>query len=76
MILPSKTIKPVDSLFCISSYILNELGDEALTVDEIFIKMEESYPKKISIELLLLCLNYLFIIGKLESSNETVKIKF
>lgn len=76
MILPSKTIKPIDSLFCISSYVLHEIGIETLTVDEIFIKIEKSYPKKINIETLLLCLNYLFIIGKLEGSDETIKAKF
>jgi len=75
MILPTKTIKPVDSLFCISSYIIEEAKEERLTVDEIHEKINQSYPKTISIETVLLCLNYLFIIGKLERINETVKIK-
>lgn len=76
MILPTKTIKPVDSLFCISSYILDAMQDNELSVDEIVEKLDESYPKKITIDVVLLCLNYLFIIGKLESHNETIKIKF
>ncbi len=76
MILPTKTIKPVDSLFCISSYIVDALEDKALSVDEIAEKLDKSYPKKITIEVVLLCLNYLFIIGKLEAHNETVNITF
>ncbi len=76
MILPSKTIKPVDSLFCISSYIIEEMGTKELAVDEIHKKLMVSYPKAVSIETLLLCLNYLYIIGKLENNNEVIKIKF
>ena len=75
MILPTKTIKPVDALFCISSYIIDAAVGKELTVDEIHEKVNKSYPKGISIEILLLCLNFLFIIGKLENSNETIKIK-
>lgn len=76
MILPTKTIKPVDSLFCISSYIVDALQDKALSVDEIAEKIDKTYPKKITIEVILLCLDYLFIIGKLESHHETINIKF
>ncbi len=75
MILPSKTIKPVDSLFCISSYVVKEIVNEWLTVDEIHEKINKTYPKAVSIESLLLCLDYLFIIGKLEKNNEAIKIK-
>lgn len=75
MILPSKTIKPVDSLLYISSFVIKEMGNESLTVDEVLTKVNRSIQKKISIETLLLCFNYLYVVGKLESDNETVKIK-
>ncbi len=75
MILPTKSIKSVDSLFCISSCIIEVTGDQELTIDEIHERINQSYPKKINIEILLMCLNFLFIIGKLERNNETIKIK-
>jgi hypothetical protein len=76
MILPNKTIRPVDSLLYISSYVIKVLENKELAVDEVYEKVKILYPKKISIETLLLCLNYLYVIGKLEHQNETVKIKF
>lgn len=75
MILPSKTIRPVDSLFCISSYIVEAIGETESTIDDIFETINNSYPKSISIDIIILCLDYLYIIGKLECVNETVKIK-
>ncbi len=75
MILPTKTIKPIDSLFCISSYIIEEALDHSSTFDEIYEKIKKSYPKEISIETMLLCLDYLFIVGKLEIKDEVIKIK-
>jgi hypothetical protein len=75
MILPSKTIKPVDSLIYISSHIIREMGHGSHSIDEVLAKVNKSIPKKISIETLLLCFNYLYIIGKLENEHETVKIK-
>lgn len=76
MILPSKTIKPVDSLLYISSFVIKKMGNESLTVDEVLTRVNQSIQKKISIETLLLCFNYLYVVGKLESNDETVKIKF
>lgn len=75
MILPTKTIKPVDSLFCISSFILDEASGNELSIDELHEKMRNSYPKIISIETLILCIDYLFIVGKLEMENEVINIK-
>lgn len=75
MILPTKTLKPVDSLFCISSYILKDLRHQELTLDDILQRLNQSYPKEISIETVLLCLNYLFIVGQIESDHEIIKIK-
>ena len=75
MILPSKTVKPIDSLFCISSYVVKVIGNKWLSIDEIHENINRAYPKSVSIETLLLCLDYLFIIGKLERNNEVIKIK-
>lgn len=76
MILPNKMVKPVDSLFCISSYIVREISSEGVDVDELHEKINRVYPKRVSIETVILCLDYLFLIGKVEFVNETNKIKF
>lgn len=75
MILPNKTIKPADSLLYISSYVIKILEHKELSIDDVYENIRNIYPKKISIETLLLCLSYLYIIGKLEHQNETIKIK-
>jgi len=75
MIMPNKIIKPVDCLFCISAYVVDEAKNKSMTIDDIYKKINQTYPKPISIETLLLCLNYLFIIGKLENNDEVIKIK-
>lgn len=75
MILPTKSIKPVDSLFCISSFIIEILKDGALAVDEVHRKLMSNYPKIISIETVISSINFLYIIGKVEMENETIKIK-
>jgi hypothetical protein len=75
MILPTRSIKPIDSLFCIASYIIEEAKNKELTLDEIHKRLLKSYPKVITIETVILCINYLYIIGKLETQNEIIKIK-
>jgi hypothetical protein len=75
MILPTKSIKPIDSLFCISSYIIELAKGEQLTLDAIHTRLLDSYPKTVSIETVILCINYLYMIGKLEADNEIIKIK-
>ncbi|BCE03556.1 ABC-three component system middle component 6 [Marinicellulosiphila megalodicopiae] len=76
MILPNKSIQPIDSLFCISSYIIDLAKHKDFTVDCIHSELLKTYPKKISIETIIHCINYLYIIGKLEVQDEIIKIKF
>jgi hypothetical protein len=75
MILPTKSIKPIDSLFCISSYIIELACNEQLTIDGIHSQLKNTYPAVITIETVILCINYLYIVGKLETDNEIIKIK-
>ncbi len=76
MLMPNKIVKPVDSLFSIAAYILKVLNDKKdLNVDNLHQELNLIYYKEISIEKLLLSLNFLFIIDKVESVNETIKIK-
>ena len=76
MIMPSKTVKPIDSLMNISSYIIKGLLEKKLTIDEILDYVNKKHYKKISIEKLLLCLDFLYMIDKIEIKNEAIKIKF
>lgn len=76
MIVPSKTVKPVDSIFCISAYIVQVLKNEDVDFDDLLDLVNQSYPKPVTIEKLQLCLDFLYIIGKLELTDETFKAVF
>ena len=73
--MPTKSIKPVDSLYCIAAYIVDIAKSAQLTVDEIHERLNEAYPVNVTIENVILCLDFLYIIGKVELNNETINIK-
>jgi microsomal dipeptidase-like Zn-dependent dipeptidase len=73
MILPNKVIKPIDSLLTIGAYVLNIVEKNDSTIDEIVKQINKIYPKKISIEKVLLCLDFLYATGKIELNNHKVK---
>lgn len=74
MIMPTKIIQPVDSLISISSVVLDILKNEAMPLDDLLDRLNEKYYKKISIEKLILCIDFLYIINKVESNDETITI--
>ena len=74
MIMPTKIIQPVDSLIGISSFVLDILKKESMSLDDLLDTLNEQYFKKISIEKLILCIDFLYIINKIESENETITI--
>lgn len=75
MIMPSKIIKPIDSLLCIAAYVIDALNvKESTEFDELLDRLNQDYPKEISVERLQQCLDFLFIINKLEVDSETYKI--
>lgn len=74
MIMPTKIIQPVDSLISISSFVLDILKKESMFLDDLLDRLNEQYYKKISIEKLILCIDFLYIINKIESENETITI--
>ncbi|EHU5127063.1 hypothetical protein RAX57_003069 [Vibrio parahaemolyticus] len=77
MILPTKVLKPVDSLYCISAYVVEILqGTDGVDFDALLDELNHVYPIEISIEKLQYCLDFLFILGKLELENETLKAVF
>ena len=71
MIMPSKIIKPSQSLFYKSLLILKELKTQSCPI-EIFYTLQEFMSAKDFI----LCLNYLFIIGEITTlsfNEETIE---
>lgn len=74
MILPTKVVKPVDSLYYISAFTIELMQKKSISdFDDLLDELNNIYPKEISIEKLQQCLDFLFIIGKLELENETLK---
>ncbi len=74
MLIPTKIIKPVDSLFGISAFILKALDIREMDIDELLDEVNNIYYKRINLEKLILCLNFLYIINKIELDNGIVKI--
>jgi hypothetical protein len=74
MIMPSKVIKPVDSLISLSSTIIEILKENSMNIDDLLIEFNARYYKKITIEKLILCLDFLFIIDKIKDESEIITI--
>lgn len=74
MILPSKTIEPVDSLVSISAIIIEILQSKSLSLDDLFHEFNDKYYKEISIEKLILAVDFLYLTGSIEDNNEIIKI--
>ncbi|WP_368044376.1 ABC-three component system middle component 6 [Pantoea ananatis] len=73
MILPSKNIKPVDSLVCIGAYVLDILNKaDYLSFDDLLLNLYSSYPKKITAEHVYLAINFLYILDKIEMRNDEI----
>ena len=73
MILPTKTIKPVDSLVIVSATIIEILQNNSFTVDELLDQINTIYYKKLNVETLILALDFLFITVKVFEKNGTIK---
>lgn len=72
--MPTKIIQPVDSLFSISAFVLKVLSDNKLNIDEIHVKVNKIYHKEVSLEKIMLSLNFLYMISKVRIDNETITI--
>jgi len=74
MLMPTKIIKPVDSLFSISAFILKTLNKKNLNLDRLHDEVNKIYYKKVSLEKIILSLNFLYITDKVRIENETITI--
>ena len=74
--MPTKIIKPVDSLFSISAYLLKVLDKESLNLDKLHEEVNKIYYKRISLEKIILSLNFLYTTNKVRIDNEIITINF
>ena len=70
MLMPTKIIKPVDSIFSISAFVLKALESNDMRIDELIEEVNKTYYKEISFDKLVLSLNFLYLINKIELKNE------
>ncbi|MCB4774260.1 MAG: hypothetical protein LGB71_03095 [Sulfurovum sp.] len=73
----NKIVKIEDTLITIGGYILQILKDKKMSIDEIYLKLREIYPKKdISFEIFIYAIDFLYMIDKLDlSQDDIVEIK-
>jgi len=74
MIMPTKIIQPVDSLISISAIVIEILKVNSMNVDDLLEEINRRYYKKISIEKLILSVDFLYIINKIKDENEIITI--
>jgi len=74
MIIPTKTIQPVDSLISISAIIIEILKEANMSLDDLLEAFNKRYYKKIAIEKLILAVDFLYITNKIMDNNEIIKI--
>ena len=74
MLMPTKIIKPVDSIFSISAFVLKALESNDMRIDELIEEVNKTYYKEISFDKLVLSLNILYLINKIELKNEIITI--
>lgn len=74
MVMPTKIVKPVDSLIAISAYIIQTLKNKNMNVDDLLDALNQAYYKKIDIRKLLMCLDFLFMCGKIRNEDDVIKL--
>lgn len=74
MIMPTKIIQPVDSLISISATVIEILKVNGMNIDDLLEEINMRYYKKISIEKLILSVDFLYIINKIKDENEIITI--
>jgi hypothetical protein len=75
MLMPNKITKPIDSLIAISGYILSIIGNRSMYLDEVRSILNREYPINIPIEKVILSLDFLYLMDKIEINDNEIKIK-
>jgi hypothetical protein len=55
--------------------VCNYIKDEEKTFDDVLDYLTEEYPKRVGVESLVLVFDFLYIIGKIEVSGDSFRIK-
>lgn len=74
MVMPTKIVKPVDSLIAISAYIIQIIKNKNMNIDDLLDALNQAYYKKIDIRKLLMCLDFLFMCGKIRNEDDVIKL--
>ena len=74
MILPTKTIEPIDSLISISAFVIQILKSKSIDLDSLLELFNKGYDKEISIEKMILAIDFLYITDSIKYDNGTIKI--
>jgi hypothetical protein len=74
MLMPTKIIKPVDSIFSISAFVLKALESNDMRIDELIEEVNKTYYKEISFDKLVLSLNFLYLINKISRTKNGIRI--
>jgi len=77
MIMGNKIVKVEDSFISIGGYILSILNGKNLSLDNLYIKFNESYPKNnISFESFIYTIDFLFMIKKIKiKENDILEVE-
>ena len=74
MLMPTKIVKPADSIIGISAYMRKILKNGSINTDDLFEELNSVYFKKITIEKMLLSLDFLFIIGRIRNEGDIIEL--
>lgn len=72
MIMGNKIVKVEDAFITIGGYILSILKEKERTIDNLYSKFSEIYPKKISFEQFVYAVDFLFMIQKIKIKHDDV----
>ena len=75
MLMPNKITRPIDSLIAISGHILSIIKNKSAPIDEIRYELNQLYPRSVHIEEIILSIDFLFLIDKIEVVNNEIKLK-
>lgn len=70
--MPTKIIKPSDSIFYIASEIIALLKERKCNLDDIIEELNKRGTKKIRVEIIILSIDFLFMLGKVKLEDETI----
>ena len=73
MIMGDKIVKVEDAFITLGGYVLSILKEQSMSVDNLYIKFKEIYPKKnIDFNHFIYALDFLFMINKINIKNDDI----